>query len=64
MIANCPGCTPAAADVRELSPARARLPWLALLPAILYALGEGKDCDVISAMGRVASPTMTHGARP
>jgi hypothetical protein len=38
MIANCPGCAPAAADVREPSRARARLPWLALLPAILYAL--------------------------
>ena len=38
MIANCPGCAPAAADVREPSRAGARLPWLALLPAILYAL--------------------------
>ena len=38
MIANCPGCAPAAADVREPSRARARLPWLGLLPAILYVL--------------------------
>jgi hypothetical protein len=38
MIANCPGCAPAATDVREPSRARARLPWLALLPAMLYAL--------------------------
>lgn len=38
MIADCPGCAPAAADVREPSRARARLPWLAVLPAILYAL--------------------------
>ena len=38
MIADCPGCAPAATDVREPSRARARLPWLGLLPAILYAL--------------------------
>lgn len=38
MIANCPGCAPAAAGVREPSRARARLPWLGLLPAVLYAL--------------------------
>jgi hypothetical protein len=38
MIANCQGCAPAAADVREPSRARARLRWLAVLPAILYAL--------------------------
>jgi hypothetical protein len=38
MIADCPGCTPAAADVREPRPARAKLPWLAVVPAILYAL--------------------------
>ena len=38
MIANCPGCAPAAADAPEPRRARARLPWLALLPAILYAL--------------------------
>ena len=38
MIANCPGCAPSAADVREPSRARARLRWLAFLPAILYAL--------------------------
>lgn len=38
MIANCPGCTPTAAEVREPSRARARLPWLGVLPAILYAL--------------------------
>ena len=38
MIDNCPVCTPAAADVREPSRARARLRWLAFLPAILYAL--------------------------
>lgn len=38
MIAECPGCAPAAAGVREPSRARARLPWLGLFPAILYAL--------------------------
>ena len=38
MIANCPGCAPVATEVGESSRARARLPWLALLPAILYAL--------------------------
>jgi hypothetical protein len=38
MIADCPGCAPDGADVREPSRARARLPWLAVLPAILYAL--------------------------
>ena len=38
MSADCPGCAPAATDVREPSRARARLPWLGLLPAILYAL--------------------------
>ena len=38
MIADCPGCAPAAADVPEPSRARARLPWLGLLPAVLYAV--------------------------
>ncbi len=38
MIADCPGCAPKGADAREPSRARARLPWLGLLPAILYAL--------------------------
>ena len=38
MIADCPGCAPTAPDVRERRGARARLPWLALLPAIFYAL--------------------------
>jgi hypothetical protein len=38
MIANCLGCAPASADVREPSRARARLPWLGLVPSILYAL--------------------------
>ena len=38
MIADCPGCAPAAADVKEPSRVRARLPWLGVLPAILYAL--------------------------
>ena len=42
MIADGPGCAPAAADVRERSRAPARLrtqlPWLALIPAILSAL--------------------------
>lgn len=37
MIADCPACAPAAAEVRE-SRAHARLPWLGLLPAVLYAL--------------------------
>jgi hypothetical protein len=38
MIADCPDCAPDGAHVREPSRARARLPWLSLLPAILYAL--------------------------
>ena len=38
MIADCPGCAQEGADVREPSRARARRPWLALLPAMLYAL--------------------------
>ena len=38
MIADCPGCAPATADVREPSRARARLPWLGVAPAILYVL--------------------------
>ena len=38
MIANCLGCAQDGGDVREPSRARARLPWLGLVPAILYAL--------------------------
>jgi hypothetical protein len=38
MIADCPGCAPAPADIREPSRVRARLPWLGVVPAILYAL--------------------------
>ena len=38
MIADCPGCTPAAVDVRAPSRARARLPWLGVAPAVLYVL--------------------------
>jgi len=38
MSADCPGCASDGADVREPRRARARLPWLAFLPAILYAL--------------------------
>ena len=38
MSADCPGCAWDGADARGPSRARARLPWLALLPAILYAL--------------------------
>ena len=38
MIADCPGCASDRADVQEPRRARARLPWLAFLPAILYAL--------------------------
>lgn len=38
MIADCPGCAQEGADVREPGRARARLRWLGLLPAILYAL--------------------------
>ena len=37
MIADCPGCVAAAGDIREPRRVRARLPWLGLLPAILYA---------------------------
>lgn len=38
MIAECPGCAPEGAGGREPGRARARLPWLGLLPGILYAL--------------------------
>ena len=38
MIAECRGCAPDKVDVREPRRARARLPWLGVLPAILYAL--------------------------
>jgi hypothetical protein len=38
MIADCPGRASDGADVQKPRRARARLPWLALLPAILYAL--------------------------
>ena len=37
MSADCPSCAPAAA-VREPRRARARLPWLGFVPAIVYAL--------------------------
>ena len=38
MIADCPGCAPAAAAVREPGRARTRVPWLGLFPVVLYAL--------------------------
>jgi hypothetical protein len=38
MISDCPGCAQEGADVREPRRARARLSWLAVLPAIFYAL--------------------------
>ena len=38
MIADCPGCAQESADVREPRRARTRLPWLGVVPAILYAL--------------------------
>ena len=38
MIADCPGCAPDKADVGKPRRARARLPWLGVVPAILYAL--------------------------
>ena len=38
MSADCPACVPADAGVKELSRAQARLPWLGVVPAILYAL--------------------------
>jgi len=47
MIADCPGCAPAAADVPEPGRARAGLPWLGVLPAILYALAP--KCPVCLA---------------
>src|SRR3954452_2660028 len=37
MIANCPSCA-LAAEVRKPARRRARLPWLGLLPVMLYAL--------------------------
>jgi len=38
MIANCPGCAADGLAVKERSRARARLPWLGFLPAMLYAV--------------------------
>ena len=38
MTVDCPGCAPTAADIRKPSRARARLPWLGVLPTILYVL--------------------------
>jgi hypothetical protein len=38
MIADCPGCARDGAGVRGPSRARARLPWLGLIPSILYVL--------------------------
>lgn len=38
MTADCPGCARSTAEVRGRGGARGRLPWLALLPAILSAL--------------------------
>ena len=40
MIADCLGCASDRTDVREPKRARARLKWLSLLPAILYALAQ------------------------
>ena len=47
MTADCPGCAPAAADVPEPGRARARLPWLGVVPAILYAIAP--KCPVCLA---------------
>lgn len=38
MIADCPGCAPDKADVGEPRRARAGLPWLGVVPVILFAL--------------------------
>ena len=38
MTADCPACARDGGDVQEPRRVRARLKWLALLPAILYAL--------------------------
>ncbi|MEO8630133.1 MAG: hypothetical protein ABI612_18860 [Betaproteobacteria bacterium] len=38
MIGNCPGCSPAADDVRGQSRPHGRLPWLGVIPAIFFAL--------------------------
>jgi hypothetical protein len=38
MSADCPACGPPATDIRKPSRARARLPWLGVLPTILYVL--------------------------
>jgi hypothetical protein len=38
MMADCPGCASDGADVREPRRARAKLPWLGLIPATLYVL--------------------------
>jgi len=61
MIANCPGCAPAAADVREPSRARARLPWLALLPAILYALAPKCPLWLVAYLSAFGVTFVWHG---
>jgi len=38
MIADCPRCAQTGAEVPEPRRARTRLPWLGVVPAILYAL--------------------------
>jgi hypothetical protein len=65
MIADCPGCARPAADVRGKGGRRARVPWLALLPAVLSALAPKCPMCVVaylSAFGvtfGVASFAMT-----
>jgi len=38
MIADCPACTRDGADARKPGRTRAKLSWLSVVPAILYAL--------------------------
>jgi hypothetical protein len=38
MIADCPGCVSEPADVQAPRRARAKLPWLAVFPAVFYVL--------------------------
>ena len=38
MSADCPACVPEKVDIRERNRVQARLPWLGLVPVMLYAI--------------------------
>ena len=50
MIADCPACAQEGAAVREPGRARASLPWLGLLPAILYVLAPKCPMCVVACL--------------